>query len=138
MGIATDSLQLARRHLLDHGACLPSALNDRLARSCQRSLHSGLPPFGIHELDENAKGLSLSQSLEQNAQMLSFARPVMDFMYGQIRGGDCMVVLADVDSMLLHTVGDHGFLTKAQRVELRTGASWRESVRGTNAIGTAI
>ena len=138
MGIATDSLQLARRHLLDHGACLPSALNDRLARSWQRSLHAGLPPFGGRELAEPAGGLSLSQSLEQNAQMLSFARPVMDFMYGQIRGGDCMVVLADVDSMLLHTVGDHGFLTKAQRVELRTGASWRESVRGTNAIGTAI
>jgi transcriptional regulator of acetoin/glycerol metabolism len=138
MGIATDSLQLARRHLLDHGACLPSALNDRLARSWQRSLHAGLPPFGGRELAEPAGGLSLSQSLEQNAQMLSFARPVMDFMYGQIRGGDCMVVLADVDSMLLHTVGDHGFLTKAQRVELRTGASWHETVRGTNAIGTAI
>ena len=115
MGIATDSLQLARRHLLDHGACLPSALNDRLARSWQRSLHAGLPPFGGRELAEPAGGLSLSQSLEQNAQMLSFARPVMDFMYGQIRGGDCMVVLADVDSMLLHTVGDHGFLTKAHQ-----------------------
>ena len=91
MGIATDSLQLARRHLLDHGACLPSALNDRLARSWQRSLHAGLPPFGGRELAEPAGGLSLSQSLEQNAQMLSFARPVMDFMYAQIRGGDCKI-----------------------------------------------
>ena len=57
MGIATDSLQLARRHLLDHGACLPSALNDRLARSWQRSLHAGLPPFGGRELAAFARQL---------------------------------------------------------------------------------
>ena len=138
MGSAYDRLQLARRHLVDHGACLPSALNDRLARSWQRSLHAGVEPFAHRDVVDPVAGSTLAQALEQNAQMLSFARPVMDFMYAQIRGGDCMVVLADASSMLLHTLGDNGFLSKARRVELRAGASWGESVRGTNAIGTAI
>ena len=138
MGSAYNRLQLARRHLVDHGACLPSALSDRLARSWQRSLHAGVEPFASRDEAATTGGPALAQALEQNAQMLSFARPVMDFMYAQIRGGDCMVVLADASSMLLHTLGDNGFLSKARRVELRAGASWRESVRGTNAIGTAI
>ena len=138
MARAYDRLELARRHLVDHGACLPSALNDRLARSWQRSLHAGVEPFAMRDLVGPMDGAPLAHALEQNAQMLSFARPVMDFMYAQIRGGDCMVVLADAGSMLLHTLGDNGFLSKARQVELRAGASWHESVRGTNAIGTAI
>ena len=138
MGSSDDRLARARQHLVAHGAGLPSALNDRLARSWQRSLDAGVEPFAQRDASEPVTDAALAQGLVQNAQMLAFARPVMDFMYAQIRGGDCMVVLADAGSVLLHTLGDNGFLSKARQVELRAGASWHESVRGTNAIGTAI
>ena len=80
MARAYDRLELARRHLVDHGACLPSALNDRLARSWQRSLHAGVEPFAMRDLVGPMDGAPLAHALEQNAQMLSFARPVMDFL----------------------------------------------------------
>ena len=40
--------------------------------------------------------------------------------------------------MLMHTLGSPGFVDKAERVALTCGASWHESHRGTNAIGTAL
>jgi transcriptional regulator of acetoin/glycerol metabolism len=40
--------------------------------------------------------------------------------------------------MLLRTLGDDGFATRAERVALRPGAQWSEACRGTNAIGTAL
>ena len=49
-----------------------------------------------------------------------------------------MVILADAQGVLMHTVGDLDFLSKAERVALRCGASWAEQQRGTNAIGTAL
>jgi Transcriptional activator of acetoin/glycerol metabolism len=49
-----------------------------------------------------------------------------------------MVILADDRGVLLQTLGDTDFLDRAERVALMQGASWHESQRGTNAIGTAI
>jgi transcriptional regulator of acetoin/glycerol metabolism len=40
--------------------------------------------------------------------------------------------------MLMHTLGDVDFLSKAERVALSSGSSWQEQHRGTNAIGTAL
>jgi len=48
------------------------------------------------------------------------------------------VILADAQGMLLHALGDAGFINRAERVALRPGATWHERWRGTNAIGTAL
>jgi transcriptional regulator of acetoin/glycerol metabolism len=40
--------------------------------------------------------------------------------------------------MLLHASGDPDFVSRAERVALRPGATWHEQYRGTNAIGTAL
>jgi transcriptional regulator of acetoin/glycerol metabolism len=49
-----------------------------------------------------------------------------------------MVILADAQGVLMHTLGDLDFLNKADRVALKCGATWAENQRGTNAIGTAV
>jgi transcriptional regulator of acetoin/glycerol metabolism len=62
----------------------------------------------------------------------------MEYLYGQTRNSDSMVILADERGLLLQTMGDPGILSRAQRVALSPGASWGERYRGTNAIGTAL
>jgi transcriptional regulator of acetoin/glycerol metabolism len=49
-----------------------------------------------------------------------------------------MVILADAQGTLMHTLGRTDFLQRAQQVALSCGASWHEQHRGTNAIGTAL
>lgn len=62
----------------------------------------------------------------------------MEYLFEQVRHSQSMVILADKYGMLMHTLGDAGFLGKAERVALAAGASWHEQQRGTNAIGTAL
>ena len=132
-----DSLQQARRHLQERGVVLPSAMDERLTRSWQRSFSAGLSPDARAAVQGPLGNQAFAQLLQRNAQLLASAKPVMDFVYRQLRGSHSMLVLADADSTLMHTLGDDGFLDKAQRVALQCGVSWHEHVRGTNAIGTA-
>ncbi len=49
-----------------------------------------------------------------------------------------IMLLADSNGVVLDSQGDNTFLGRARKVSLIPGASWREQVTGTNAIGTAI
>lgn len=62
----------------------------------------------------------------------------MEYLFEQVRHAQSVVILADSQGTLMHTLGDAYFLNKAERVALATGACWHEDHRGTNAIGTAI
>lgn len=131
-------LQRARRDLQDNGVCPTGLLDARLAQSWERSLHAGLLPLANHAMPDPVSGTHFDEVLHRNAELLAHAKPVVDFLYDQIRGSHCMVVLADVQCLVLHTRGDRSFLDKAKRVALSPGASWHESNRGTNAVGTAV
>ena len=76
--------------------------------------------------------------MERQYELLSHARPVIAYMAEHVRDSGSVVILADAQGMLLHTLGDDGFAGRAERVALRPGAHWTEPVRGTNAIGTAL
>ncbi|MEZ5840922.1 MAG: sigma-54-dependent Fis family transcriptional regulator [Hyphomicrobiales bacterium] len=51
---------------------------------------------------------------------------------------DCIIVLTDPSGLVLETVGDAEFASRAARISLSPGACWDETTTGTNAIGTAI
>jgi transcriptional regulator of acetoin/glycerol metabolism len=80
----------------------------------------------------------LDQAREQNRKLALQALPVMENLYQQIVDTESMIVLTDPNGLILHSIGDDGFLQRAERVALRPGVSWSEQDRGTNAIGTAI
>ena len=73
-----------------------------------------------------------------NHSLLTHSRPIMEYLFDQVRHSHSVVVLADRAGMLMHTLGSPGFMDKAERVAPTCGASWHESHRGTNAIGTAL
>lgn len=131
-------LREARRHLLATGELQAGLIPDGLRGSWQRSHSFGLAPEGRAPGAPHASGAQLVRACEQQRELLAHARPVMEFLFGQTRDSDSMVVLADAQGMLLQALGDGNFLDRAQRVALRPGANWHEQWRGTNAIGTAL
>lgn len=116
----------------------PLTSSNTIARSWQRSLAAGLQPEGHCQGDIHCTDSELRQNLERNHRLLSHSIPVMQYLFEQVRHNQNIVILADQNGTLMHTLGDALFLDKAQRVALSRGASWQEERRGTNAIGTAL
>jgi len=113
-------------------------VDERLARSWSRSMAAGLLPTGRPQAIDHPSSGTLRQVLASNPELLAHSRPVMEYLFEQVRHSQSVVVLADRRGMLMHTLGDPYFVDKAERVALTSGASWHEAHRGTNAIGTAL
>ena len=113
-------------------------LGDVLARSWQRSQQAGLPPQGRMPGAPHASAAQLARAMQRQYELISHAQPVMDYMGQQVGGSRSLLILADAQGMLLRTLGDADFASRAERVALRPGAHWAEQYRGTNAIGTAL
>ena len=131
-------LRLARQQWLEQGAGLSSAIDARVTRSWQRSLAAGLSPMGRLSCTDNLSGVALQRARTQNHDLVNQSQPIMEYLFEQVRHSRSMVILSDQNGVLMHTLGDLDFLSKADRVALKCGASWHESQRGTNAIGTAL
>ncbi|BEU98455.1 sigma-54-dependent Fis family transcriptional regulator [Acidovorax sp. DW039] len=134
----TVALRQARQHLIESGQCPSGLVDERLARSWARSMAAGLAPTGRAQPVEHPSSGTLRQVLASNPELLAHSRPVMEYLFEQVRHSQSVVVLADRHGMLMHTLGDPQFVSKAERVALTRGASWHEAHRGTNAIGTAL
>ncbi|MEZ5628156.1 MAG: sigma-54-dependent Fis family transcriptional regulator [Rhodocyclaceae bacterium] len=80
----------------------------------------------------------LRETRDRNAFLLSHARGVLSHLYEQIRSTGSVVILSDGNGLVLEGLGDPDFVNRADQVALKAGAQWNESLRGTNAIGTAI
>ncbi|MDO4724363.1 MAG: sigma-54-dependent Fis family transcriptional regulator [Comamonadaceae bacterium] len=137
-----DTLLQQARRALQSGALpaeelLPPALA-YVSRSWQRSVQAGLDAFARSTPAPHYSRFELARASERQHELLTHARPVMDYLMGQTRQHRGMVILADADGLLLHALGDLHFLQRAERVALAPGASWHEHHRGTNAIGTAL
>lgn len=133
-----EGLREARRRLAEGRELSTSRLPDWLQSSWQRSREFGLAPLGRNAGVPYASSIQLARMLDHERQLVSHAKPVMEYVCEQIRGSDSIVMLADPGGMLLCSMGDDSFAARAARVALRPGASWHEQWRGTNAIGTAI
>jgi transcriptional regulator of acetoin/glycerol metabolism len=131
-------LREARRHLLEHGEVRGELIEPVVHRSWQRSRDFGLVPNGHLSGAPHASGAQLARALTRQHELISYARPMMDFLFEQTDDIGSLVILADAQGMVLHSLGEGGFVERAKRVALRPGAVWHEQWRGTNAIGTAL
>ena len=132
------TLRQVRQHFLDHGQCPQGSLDERLVRSWQRSQAAGLRPTGRLVHDDILAPQRMGDLVAQHHTLLAHSRPVMEYLFDQVKGTQSVVLLAAPCGTLVHAQGDPHFLSKAERVALQCGASWREDQRGTNAIGTAL
>lgn len=136
--LPATAVRQARHQLLETGHCPTTLVDPRIARSWQRSLAAGLSPGGRPRHAERLASAAFTQAQERNEALLRHSLPAMEYLFEQVRRSHSMVILADRDGMLMHTLGDLDFLGRAERVALASGACWHEDQRGTNAIGTAL
>ncbi|MBS4095239.1 MAG: sigma-54-dependent Fis family transcriptional regulator [Sulfuricella sp.] len=132
------ALRQARHLLLERGELPGGLLKEHVERSWRRSLAAGLAPAGRLGETPHLSAGELARAVARQRELIANARPVMEYLHGQTRNSGSMVILSDENGVLLQSLGDADFLTRAERVALMPGASWHERHRGTNAIGTAL
>ena len=132
-----DRVALAREKFFSRGVLPEDDVSPLILRSWSRCRDSGLDPSTTRAVDVAGRG-QLEESRKQSSRLLNLASGVMEHVFDQIRASGSMVILADLDGMIIHSLGDADFVDRANRVALQPGACWSEAARGTNAIGTAI
>jgi transcriptional regulator of acetoin/glycerol metabolism len=80
----------------------------------------------------------LRDAQERSARLIADAAADMSTLDRLIGGSSSMLILTDTRGLILDTRGDPDIVTRAQRVALQPGGDWDETVKGTNAIGTAL
>lgn len=127
----------ARQQFLTEGYVDEKAVNEAIARSWQRCIVNGLDNVAPHT-NEVLTAAELQERLAQHALLIQHAEPEMVTLTEQISHTQSLVILTDQEGLILRSMGDRALVHTAQEVGLLPGASWSESHRGTNAIGTAI
>ncbi len=127
----------ARRQFFEHGDDAADGVAALVLRSWVRCADEGIDFRAAVDRDPAGRAL-LSDLRERSNDLLQQAGGIMEHVFEQIRASGSMVILADCNGVILHSLGDPDFVGRAQRVALQPGASWGEALRGTNAIGTAL
>lgn len=128
----------ARQLFFDQDRLPDGLLDPLIVRSWERCRRFGLGEASYRPPGESLDRIALKTEQDRNRYLLLQGRPIMEHVYEQIRESGSMVILADANGLLLETVGDADFVSRADRVALLAGASWDENLRGTNAVGTAL
>ena len=131
-------LQQARQLFFEEGTLPDGLIDPVILRSWERCRRFGLGEGNAIPAVEAMDRVALKTEQDRNRFLLVQGRPIMEHVYEQIRESGSMVILADANGLLLETVGDADFVSRADRVALSAGASWDENQCGTNAIGTAL
>ncbi|QDF98354.1 sigma-54-dependent Fis family transcriptional regulator [Azoarcus sp. DD4] len=137
MDAHVQQVQAARRRFFDRGEEPEGDVPSEVLRSWLRCRDGGVDALAVGNGDPEGRA-QLTEARERSEQLLNHAAGIMEHVFEQIRASGSMVILADLNGVILHSLGDPDFVARAQRVALQPGASWDESLRGTNAIGTAL
>jgi transcriptional regulator of acetoin/glycerol metabolism len=108
-----------------------------IGQSHERCVALGLTETTVPELSP-APLPRLLETRERHRRLYEQAAPVMEMLFEQIVSTHSIVALTDPQGTILHSVGDSGFLERAQQIALAPGINWSESTKGTNAIGTTL
>lgn len=134
----SQSLAVARRHLLDSGLVPDGLLSDMVADSWRRSLNAGLDPWALDAKAPHISAGQIAEMREREQELIDYAMPAMTYLASQTQDSGSIIALANSHGVLMHTCGDANFADRASRAHISPGASWNETHRGTNAVGTAL
>lgn len=119
------------------GESVESKVTPSIYRSWQRSLGYQVNHTIVSDKDilTNAR---LCERRDSQESLIRASKPVLPYIFGLLGSTNYTVLLGDNEGYIIEAIGDAPFMSKAQKVNLSPGASWREEIRGTNAIGTAL
>jgi transcriptional regulator of acetoin/glycerol metabolism len=116
---------------------LPQEVSSVIIKSWQRCWERQLS-FEKVVKNEILTSSQLRERLDTQDRLMNAANNALPFLERYLKGKRYIILLCDRDGYILKAAGDLSFLTKAQTVHLSAGATWREDVKGTNAIGTSL
>lgn len=120
-----------------NGESVEAEVTPSIYRSWQRSIEFNVDHTVISNEDILSTP-SLTQRRDAQETLIRASEPVLPYIFSLLGNTNYTVLLGDNDGYIIEAIGDAPFMSKAQKVNLSPGASWREEVRGTNAIGTAL
>ncbi|TXG88499.1 MAG: hypothetical protein E6R15_11630, partial [Zoogloea sp.] len=85
---------------------------EAIRRSWERCAASGLRP-DERQPEERSRTAALSDRLEANARLVTYAQPIMEHLHQQIARSSSTILLADDSGTILRSVGDADFLERA-------------------------
>jgi transcriptional regulator of acetoin/glycerol metabolism len=139
MTMAADPLYEARQvrlRLLNEGRLPQGVLREEIDASWRRSMS-----YGLNCLDDETVGLQqdldLQLLLANNRLLIDAVTPELNYLISQ-QGKGSLIILGDAGANLLAVEGQTDFLKRQGLRDLKPGCCWSESLRGTNAIGTAV
>lgn len=119
------------------GESVESEVTPSIYRSWQRSVGYHVDHTQVTHHDILSTPL-LQERRDAQETLIRAGEPVLPYVFSLLGSINYTVLLGDKDGYIIEAVGDAPFMSKAQKVHLSPGASWREEIRGTNAIGTAL
>lgn len=137
MNLRPRSTETSNRLLATTGALSDDLRQATIGQSHERCVALGLTESSVPELSP-APLPKLLETRERHRRLYEQAAPVMEMLFEQIVSTHSIVALTDPHGTILHSVGDSGFLERAQQIALAPGVNWSESTKGTNAIGTTL
>lgn len=112
-------------------------LHELIQASWQRCRHHGMSPhWHVDQILLTQPELHLQR--EENRQLRKLALREMRLLESSLAYGGRVLILTDSTGVILDSLGDDTFLGRTRKVSLMPGASWREQITGTNAIGIAV
>src|SRR5258708_12527092 len=80
---------------------------------------------------------SLGQGRQRGALVGGRGLAEVDTLHQQIAGSNFMIAFANADGLLLDIISDPSFSDASNAASIRPGTVWKESICGTNGLGTA-
>jgi sigma-54 dependent transcriptional regulator, acetoin dehydrogenase operon transcriptional activator AcoR len=97
--------------------------------------------FGLDTLRPPSPEFVSPAVLRQEQQRCSLVRGLalaeMHTLHQQIAGSNFMIAFANADGLLLDIISDPSFSDASNAASIRPGTVWKESICGTNGLGTA-
>ena len=128
----------ARLKLASEGELPLGMLRDEIDASWRRSLGHGLDCLQGEQVGLGLEqGHDLRMLLERNRLLVDAVTPELDYLVSR-QGKAGIIILGDAQANVLAIEGQTHVLTREGLRDLHPGSCWSESLRGTNAIGTAV
>ena len=86
----------------------------------------------------NVKHPNINELINNNSELISVARPIMESIYSMVRGSGFALFLTDKDGYIIDVIGDKDIMERITELNFLKGELWAENVVGTNAIGTSL
>ncbi|AHF05839.1 sigma-54-dependent Fis family transcriptional regulator [Desulfitobacterium metallireducens] len=120
-----------------NGKLIETDVTPVIYRSWQRSLNYNVNRSHISQ-NMILSTPHLRELRDSQEDLIRAAEPVLPYIFQLLVTSNYHVLLSDKKGFILEAKGDGPFVNKAERIHLSPGVNWREDVKGTNAIGTAL